>query len=824
MEEYRLTLEEAIDLYRRAGLSFFPLKRGDKRPLAKLLPDGSWRPYQSRLPGDEEVREWLRHEPINVAVVCGAVSGNLAVLDFEGEEAFKWFLGRVRGTKAEYSVANTWIVRTGRGFHVYLRAPEPVRTKPRLRQGLDVKGEGGYVVAPPSLHPSGAEYVFVFNDPRRVGIARLEREEWEELLRILAPEEPRPAETKPGRRLPEDAVVRIVDALRPAYRPGCRDLIVFYLAGWLRKAGVDYESARRIVELLAEGDEERESRLYVVDRTYGLRGHPPSEEEMKGRTGLQEILEEQLSEERALEAMRALEEAIGAASPFKDTIFELLDYERQIYAVANLRRGIIARARRTKEGVKYRERVAVVAPVEVVVYEDPLGGYRRFKVRYEGMRTLILGPAPIEDHVARLKLEGLIYHSRLASDTISAVLNAFVRKGRAQVVREFDRPGFFLVDGELRPVNVELGEASRDELREALELLRALAEDWYPHAEERFATVVKWGLRAPFSYAYKQMSPGRWLPWLFLVGQRASGKTTLGRIVLAMWGLPRHEYERSGTSIDTVPRLGHILSRSTFPTLVNEPGGALAKEEVVEAIKAAVEGLVARGRFVHGGYMEVPALAPLMFTSNRPLPADQTLLRRFIIVRFHYSDQIPRDLAEKFEERILPQLGQLKAVGCWAAKLVCGEPKLLEDPLELLKRLHEEANLPTPPWCYLELKEEVEEDPAERVRGALVMVVNEVYARHFRGWAETEVREKLLSIARNRLLPWLHLKGDEELVLTEGVVEELRRRDVDVASLKSLADLTGWDYRTVKLAGRAVRAVVATVDDVASFLAPTVEE
>lgn len=38
-----------------------------------------------------------------------------------------------------------------------------------------------------------------------------------------------------------------------------------------------------MVELPAEGDEEKDHRLYVLDRTYGLRGNSPSPEELKGK-------------------------------------------------------------------------------------------------------------------------------------------------------------------------------------------------------------------------------------------------------------------------------------------------------------------------------------------------------------------------------------------------------------------------------------------------------------------------------------------------------------------------------------------------------------
>jgi hypothetical protein len=51
------------------------------------------------------------------------------------------------------------IVSTGKGFHIYLTWTEPVKSKRYLK--LDIKGEGGYVVAPPSVHENGKQYQFL---------------------------------------------------------------------------------------------------------------------------------------------------------------------------------------------------------------------------------------------------------------------------------------------------------------------------------------------------------------------------------------------------------------------------------------------------------------------------------------------------------------------------------------------------------------------------------------------------------------------------------------------------------------------------------------
>lgn len=55
--------------------------------------------------------------------------------------------------------AGTPTVSTSRGFHLYLTWNEPVKT--RRLEGIEIRGEGAYVVAPPSVHPSGHHYKFI---------------------------------------------------------------------------------------------------------------------------------------------------------------------------------------------------------------------------------------------------------------------------------------------------------------------------------------------------------------------------------------------------------------------------------------------------------------------------------------------------------------------------------------------------------------------------------------------------------------------------------------------------------------------------------------
>jgi len=150
-------LREAARRYvNELGFSVIPLIYGEKRPKIR------WEEFQHRKPTDIELDKWFS-EKANIAVICGAVSGNLVVLDFDDPETYCKFF-----PKHEQLEKETIVVKTARGIQVYLRTDKPVSSMKFPDIKLDVKGEGGYVVAPPSLHPSGVQYQFVNPDVKQV--------------------------------------------------------------------------------------------------------------------------------------------------------------------------------------------------------------------------------------------------------------------------------------------------------------------------------------------------------------------------------------------------------------------------------------------------------------------------------------------------------------------------------------------------------------------------------------------------------------------------------------------------------------------------------
>lgn len=120
---------------------------------------GGW---QEKASTDEaQVREWWGRWPTaGVGIATGATS-KIWVLDVDGPEAMAWYDAQC----VAKGLTETLGVRTARGAHLYWRWPEVmVRNAQGIAPGVDVRGEGGYVCAPPTVHRSGHVYAWI-NEP-----------------------------------------------------------------------------------------------------------------------------------------------------------------------------------------------------------------------------------------------------------------------------------------------------------------------------------------------------------------------------------------------------------------------------------------------------------------------------------------------------------------------------------------------------------------------------------------------------------------------------------------------------------------------------------
>jgi len=157
--------------YVNRGISVFPIIPMTKNPAVK------WSVYRTRLPKKKELEEWSS-ENNNIGVVCGSISGNLVVIDFDNPEFFKVFFPKIANGEMK-----TWVVETPRpGVHVYFRLDKPVRGRSYRNARIDIKGEGGYVLAPPSIHPNGGRYEFLIGPEDGVEIAQVKSTDFFDLI------------------------------------------------------------------------------------------------------------------------------------------------------------------------------------------------------------------------------------------------------------------------------------------------------------------------------------------------------------------------------------------------------------------------------------------------------------------------------------------------------------------------------------------------------------------------------------------------------------------------------------------------------------------
>jgi Bifunctional DNA primase/polymerase, N-terminal len=148
--------EGAFNALKRIGFNPIPVMYGGKDAAVK------WKPYQSTRATDAECAVWDAGH-YNVGIVTGALSG-IFVVDVDGLKG-ETTLATLEAQHG--ALPETVRAKSGKGWHYYFAYPTDGRVIRNLAgqsvygevlQGLDVRGEGGYIVAPPSLHPNGTHY------------------------------------------------------------------------------------------------------------------------------------------------------------------------------------------------------------------------------------------------------------------------------------------------------------------------------------------------------------------------------------------------------------------------------------------------------------------------------------------------------------------------------------------------------------------------------------------------------------------------------------------------------------------------------------------
>lgn len=138
--------------YAEMGYAVLPLVRGGKKP-HRMLPETGGVHHATTDP--RQITEWWRQDlAANIGVATGSVS-RLCVIDLDvkhggrGPDIFAQFLAHYRLALPEVP----YVITPSGGDHIWLRWPAglAVPERPGILPGVDVKGDGGLVVAPPSM-------------------------------------------------------------------------------------------------------------------------------------------------------------------------------------------------------------------------------------------------------------------------------------------------------------------------------------------------------------------------------------------------------------------------------------------------------------------------------------------------------------------------------------------------------------------------------------------------------------------------------------------------------------------------------------------------
>lgn len=143
-------LLDAALSYAERGFSIIPI-RPDKKPFIK------WEAHQKEKATLKDIREWWVKWPnANVGIVTGPISGIL-VIDCDNEDAYR----KLQELLPDSFL--TCIVKSPRGYHLYLVYPkdQTISNAAGVMPGVDVRGEGGYIISPPSINAEGKSYAWI---------------------------------------------------------------------------------------------------------------------------------------------------------------------------------------------------------------------------------------------------------------------------------------------------------------------------------------------------------------------------------------------------------------------------------------------------------------------------------------------------------------------------------------------------------------------------------------------------------------------------------------------------------------------------------------
>ena len=146
--------------YAKLGIRIIPIKPGTKYP-----PINQWQTEATTDP--DTITQWwtTRYAGYGIGIATGHTrNGHIFVLDVDDRDEYKGSDTLHDLEQRHGKLPDTVEAQTGTGGrHLYFYAPQEIRNNAgtRLGKGLDIRGEGGQVLAEPTIHPNGRPYTWL---------------------------------------------------------------------------------------------------------------------------------------------------------------------------------------------------------------------------------------------------------------------------------------------------------------------------------------------------------------------------------------------------------------------------------------------------------------------------------------------------------------------------------------------------------------------------------------------------------------------------------------------------------------------------------------
>ena len=455
-----------------------------------------------------------------------------------------------------------------------------------------------------------------------------------------------------------------------------------------------------------------------------------------------------------------------------------------------------------------------------ITFVDSVGN--RFTFRHKTLSEI----------VAALKDDGYAQSDGLEG-ALGRMILAFAKNGKLVENYDMEYTGFFFDEAAKKIIasNLEIKDKIQiDDLKEALKVVEEAAAKYFtnPDRLDLLATSIAWGMIAPISFVFKSNSV-YYLVWLHFWGSPNATKSKTGMIVLAIDGHHKDErFIRNISNIDTIARLGEEIGKTTFPKLVDEVDLNDEKyRTLINQMKSAISSKILRSKFRPNGISatDIPALSPLILTSNAPPPLEDSAYMKRINDRYFDKSESKKENdpeAISFRQFLATELDKLHLLGDFRNWYVMNNQHevlssvqqekmtLLDLGTKILAAAYEYAGIQMPDWLKTRRlpQNQMESsfvDNKVAIKNAFETLIN-INLKNFNKhdiFEESHIKEtvsnRVANLLDGRKLPYMKRSRSDgnQVIINTGILAELYKYGItrdQLPNLKALADVMNAVY------------------------------